>query len=447
MHGRPPEGALGRGALEAMADARCRNCKSRDIRQDIKDGALKCAKCGLVMQMRMVSDDKEWRTFSDSDKRSDPNRVGGFDEWGMGLGTGMETGSQMAIANNSMASAADRRWREARQLIKSFAGRIDVVERHKKFVQSAVLKIEQIRSGKPIASESSASGSAQRAPDPEKVQKHLSKLSVEFEVAACFYLVLKNLGVSAELRDVADKCGVKFKKVKMAKKKILKFGSFIFSELKQIINTTQPDAFIPEMVRKLRVRPSSAENAFEKKAIDVARLTHKTGVLMGKRPRTIAGAVILSIIEWVRKGGIKGATMEVDAKDRAARAAKVSQATLEKHRTAIELKMVPNLAREYAKTVLGGDAKQPQVIKTAVNVVQTHYGPRRGAPHPAWTAGVKEVAAAAVVVAMLSEKFEKQRAFSVPRSLKIDEDHVNVILKPLITTMMTEKRKRANQTA
>ena len=42
----------------------------------------------------------------------------------------------------------------------------------------------------------------------------------------------------------------------------------------------------------------------------------------------------------------------------------------------------------------------------------------------------------------LSEIFEKQRAFSVPRScLKINEDHVNVILKPLITSIMMEKRK------
>merc|ERR1711968_404598 len=112
------------------------------------------------------------------------------------------------------------------QKIRAFANMIGVIERDKKYVTSAVHKIELLRSGQSLAGDANASGPGDRAPDQEEVKKHLSRLTVESEVAACFYLVLKSLGSSVELGAIADKCVVNIKKVKRAKKKIFKFKSY-----------------------------------------------------------------------------------------------------------------------------------------------------------------------------------------------------------------------------
>jgi len=43
----------------------CPNCGSADIIVDKKEGEIRCAKCGTIIEEKIISTEKEWRTFGD----------------------------------------------------------------------------------------------------------------------------------------------------------------------------------------------------------------------------------------------------------------------------------------------------------------------------------------------------------------------------------------------
>ncbi|MES1922425.1 Transcription initiation factor IIB [Bonamia ostreae] len=56
----------------------CPECVQSVVVKDTREGQNVCTSCGLVLGHRIISDDTEWRTFSESnDKGVDMNRVGG----------------------------------------------------------------------------------------------------------------------------------------------------------------------------------------------------------------------------------------------------------------------------------------------------------------------------------------------------------------------------------
>lgn len=60
-----------------MADQRCRDCVSRDLRVHYSDGDVVCHGCGLVAEERLLDERAEWRSFADREAgQDDPARCG-----------------------------------------------------------------------------------------------------------------------------------------------------------------------------------------------------------------------------------------------------------------------------------------------------------------------------------------------------------------------------------
>ena len=58
----------------------CPECKTDErVILDSAGGKFVCRNCGLVCGDRLVTDESEWRTFSDEKGVADRNRVGGPD--------------------------------------------------------------------------------------------------------------------------------------------------------------------------------------------------------------------------------------------------------------------------------------------------------------------------------------------------------------------------------
>lgn len=71
-------------------DLHCAECNTGDhIIVDYHTGTNICTECGMVIGGQIISEESEWRSFSDGDKKrgSDPNRVGGPDNPNLGDGT------------------------------------------------------------------------------------------------------------------------------------------------------------------------------------------------------------------------------------------------------------------------------------------------------------------------------------------------------------------------
>eukprot|EP00184_Porphyridium_aerugineum_P000722 CAMPEP_0184697168 /NCGR_PEP_ID=MMETSP0313-20130426/4215_1 /TAXON_ID=2792 /ORGANISM="Porphyridium aerugineum, Strain SAG 1380-2" /LENGTH=354 /DNA_ID=CAMNT_0027155931 /DNA_START=259 /DNA_END=1323 /DNA_ORIENTATION=+ len=64
-------------ALERDLPERCTECRSDDIVENWKEGNLVCRDCGVVVQTDLVDLGSEWRTFTNDEPGTDPNRVGG----------------------------------------------------------------------------------------------------------------------------------------------------------------------------------------------------------------------------------------------------------------------------------------------------------------------------------------------------------------------------------
>jgi len=55
----------------------CPECESDDIIEDWKMGQNVCRSCGIVINERLTDLGCEWRTFTNDEPGTDPNRVGG----------------------------------------------------------------------------------------------------------------------------------------------------------------------------------------------------------------------------------------------------------------------------------------------------------------------------------------------------------------------------------
>eukprot|EP01071_Lankesteria_metandrocarpae_P002349 Lankesteria_metandrocarpae@DN2264_c0_g1_i1.p1 len=130
----------------------CPNCKDKSVViYDNKAGDELCSRCGLILESRVMSDEQEWRSFSNTDGGSggaDRSRVGGpNDAWlqdGV-QGTTMLGGDRKhtrLLQTHEMATglgSSDRQLKTSfsnlRLVTESFALRENVVERCKEIVK------------------------------------------------------------------------------------------------------------------------------------------------------------------------------------------------------------------------------------------------------------------------------------------------------------------------
>jgi len=108
----------------------CEDCRSGEhVIQDSRGGRLVCTNCGLVVNNKLISDDAEWRNFSESDRRgADPNRVGGgYDEL-LGAGANMLTlvgdDGRMAMLQKHQFTSEERKMMQAYDIIKKFTTKL-----------------------------------------------------------------------------------------------------------------------------------------------------------------------------------------------------------------------------------------------------------------------------------------------------------------------------------
>jgi len=108
----------------------CEDCETgENVIHDSRGGRLVCTGCGLVVNNKLISDDAEWRNFSESDRRgADPNRVGGgYDEL-LGEGANMLTlvgdDSKLAMLQKHQFTSKERKMMQAYDIIKKFTTKL-----------------------------------------------------------------------------------------------------------------------------------------------------------------------------------------------------------------------------------------------------------------------------------------------------------------------------------
>mmetsp|Transcript_52502 Transcript_52502/g.131965 ORF Transcript_52502/g.131965 Transcript_52502/m.131965 type:complete len:344 (+) Transcript_52502:217-1248(+) len=138
--------------------AYCPTCRSAAaIITDHQQGNELCGRCGLVLQSRIISEEQEWRTFSNSDKGDtgqDRNRVGDkTDEWfdGSAGGTAMIGGDRALMRTHEAATSMQGRDR----LLKTAFGNLskikgdfnlkDVIMERCKEIAAVLLESDQLK--------------------------------------------------------------------------------------------------------------------------------------------------------------------------------------------------------------------------------------------------------------------------------------------------------------
>jgi len=251
----------------------CEDCKSgEDVIQDSRGGRLVCTNCGLVVNNKLISDEAEWRNFSESDRRgADPNRVGGgYDEL-LGAGANMLTlvgdDCRLAMLQKHQFTSEERKMMQAYDIIKKFTAKLTLPQDVGHCAQELY---------KQIAETKSMTG-----------KKNLTVC------ATVLYIAAKAGRNARPIRELCEILSVKRKQVSKCYSVIMKLRSEGKLKLRQQRTTTvrQPASATQEyavrFANKLRL-----PGAIVTGSRLIVKKVEELAIMTGKQPGTIASACV-----------------------------------------------------------------------------------------------------------------------------------------------------------
>jgi len=251
----------------------CDDCKSgENVIQDPRGGTLVCTQCGLVVSNKLISDDAEWRNFSESDRRgADPNRVGGgYDEL-LGAGANMLTlvgdEGRLAAVQKHQFTSEERKMMMAYDIIKKYTSKLTLPQDVCHCAQELY---------KQIAESKAMSG-----------KKNLTIC------ATVLYIAAKAGRNARPIRELCEILGVKRKQVTKCYSDIMKLKSAGKLRLSQQRSTTKRQSasstqeYAVRYANKLRL-PGAVVNA----ARLIVKKVEELAIMTGRQPGTIASACV-----------------------------------------------------------------------------------------------------------------------------------------------------------
>jgi len=251
----------------------CEDCQSgENVIQDSRGGKLVCTGCGLVVNHKLISDDAEWRNFSESDRRgADPNRVGGAYDELLGAGANMLTlvgeEGRMAALQKHQFSSQERKMMQAYDIIKKFTSKLTLPQDVGHCAQELYKQISDARSmtGK----------------------KNLTIC------ATVIYIAAKAGRNARPIRELCEVLAVKRKQVSKCYSDIMKLKSAGKLKLTKQRSTTMRQAasatqeYAVRYANKLRL-PGAVVTASR----IIVRKVEEYAIMTGKQPGTIASACV-----------------------------------------------------------------------------------------------------------------------------------------------------------
>jgi len=260
----------------------CPECGYTRFFEDPARGERICARCGLVLEDKMVDFSQEWRAFDDEQK-SRRARTGApltFTKHDKGLTTeiGKGTGELFKVVPDKRA--------QYYRLTKWQKRLIESKDRNLSFALSELQRLISFL-GLPKTVHEEVAKKYEQAVDRGLVRGR----SMESVIAALLYAVCRELGTPRGLEEIAEASGVD-------RREIGRTYRYIARQLQIRILPATPEDFIPRFTSMLGL-----SDKVQAKAIEILKKARKNDVTSGKGPRGVAAAAlyIAAVLEGEKK--------------------------------------------------------------------------------------------------------------------------------------------------
>lgn len=251
---------------------KCPECGCEKFVRDERHGEVLCAKCGLVIEDKIVDTSQEWRAF-DHEQRSKRERTGSaitLTKHDKGLTTMIGRSGYADLYQLSPKKRAEvyrlRRWQ---QQISS------ATERNLRYALSELDRMSSFLSLPKNVKEQAAMVYRQ------VVEKGLVRgRSMESVVAAAVYIACRKYGVPRTLDEIADSSGLK-------KREIGRTYRFVTRELAIKMVPTRPEEYVPRFASALGL-----SGEIQSKSIDILKEASDMELVSGRGPTGVAAAAI-----------------------------------------------------------------------------------------------------------------------------------------------------------
>lgn len=248
---------------------KCPECGSKNLFYNKEKGEVVCRDCGLVIEEKMVSFEKEWTESEDNEQRI--GRTGmpmSYTQFDKGLGT--EIGQKSDI----YGLKGKERYKFMR--LKKWHSRISTaIERNLKQALSELRRVSgYLKLPKPVEEEAARIYTL-------AVQKGLVRgRSMESVVAGALYAACRRHEVPRTLEELSEASGIE-------KKEIGRTYRFVTRELGINILPSNPVDYIPRFATSLTLSPET-----QSKSIEILEKAQKKELTSGRGPTGIAAAAL-----------------------------------------------------------------------------------------------------------------------------------------------------------
>lgn len=174
-----------------IEELKCPECKTSEIITDYREGNNICTNCGLILGGQLISEESEWRTFSDdgAGKKDDGNRVGGPENPLYNLSLGTMIGNSTSSGDNS--SSALSKYQNA-----------SLMNNQYKVLTTGFRMISQL--GNRLALSASIIENAHELYKKLEESKQFTKKKKEIVYLTCIFIACQQQGVPRNLKELVN---------------------------------------------------------------------------------------------------------------------------------------------------------------------------------------------------------------------------------------------------
>ena len=267
-------------------DITCPECQKEDILLDSSRGELICQNCGMVVSQKEIDLGPEWRIYSHEDFKK-KKRVGppiDFAVFDKNLGSIIDTNNRDIFGKNILSNKIDeihrlRKWNVRMKMHTSIRYNLS----------NAMITLEKITSQLNLPKIVKIASSLLYR---KILKKKLTRgRSISQIIIATIYLVCRLYSIPIKLIDLINLYDEDIKSTR-------NYYNLIVNELNLKTNRPPISVFISRYCNELNL-----SNSVEQLSLNISEIINKRGLLIGKKPSSIVGAIIYTaaIINRERK--------------------------------------------------------------------------------------------------------------------------------------------------
>ncbi len=258
-----------------MAEKKCPECGSNNLKYDYARGELVCMKCGLVIDENIIDEGPEWRAF-DSDQREKRARTGApikFMKPNKGLSTEIDQYNKdirgVKISAKTRAQMQRlRKWHKRASISTSIERNLAIALTELSRVASALNLPSNVREAAALM--------YRKAVEKGLIRGRL----IESVVAAVIYTICRQYGIPRTLDEIAEVSGI-------SKKEIGRTYRFLKVDLGINMPLTNPVHYIPRFASELKL-----SGEVQEKAREILEKAIQKGLISGRGPTGVAAAAV-----------------------------------------------------------------------------------------------------------------------------------------------------------